>query len=292
LEIGHSRRAIPLLGAHFSIAKGLHNAFGHAADYGCNTLQVFTKNANTWKERVLSEDEIERFRRRRIETGIGSIFSHTSYLINPAAPDKEKRDMSGFALKQELIRCTRLLIPFVVLHPGFHMGKGERAGIARAAESINRLFDGLPVETPRLLLESTAGQGSGIGHTFEQLAGIMMRIERKDRIGICLDTCHLFAAGYDIRTKAAYDETFDRFDSTIGGRHLYLLHLNDSKRELGSRVDRHSHIGKGNIGLEAFRFIMNDKRLLYVPKIIETEKKEDELDWDRINLECLKNLID
>ena len=281
---------MPLLGAHFSIAKGLENALKEAVSYNCSTLQMFTKNATTWKEKVLSEEMIARFLETKAETGIEMIASHTSYLINPAAVEKKKLTMSRNALKHEFIRCTQLSIPYVVLHPGAHMGKGEAAGIARIAGSINSVFDGLPDKPPRLLLETTAGQGTGLGHTFEQLAKIMDKIARKDRIGICLDTCHIFAAGYDIRTNSAYERTIKQFDAVIGLDHLYMIHLNDSKRDLGARVDRHTHIGKGTIGEDGFGFIMKDKRLNHIPKIIETEKEADGKDWDKINLAYLRRL--
>lgn len=284
------KKPSPLLGAHFSIAKGLHGAIAEAVSYGCNTLQMFTKNATTWREKVLSEEAIERFLRAKDEAGISLIASHTSYLINLAAADEKKYAQSMEALRQELIRCNRLSIPYVVLHPGAHMGKGESVGIEQIAGSINRLFDRLPETTLRLLLETTAGQGTGLGHTFEQLAKMMDKIERKDRIGICLDTCHVFAAGYDIRTRAAYNKTINALDAVIGLIHLHVIHLNDSKREFGSRVDRHTHIGKGAIGEKGFGYVMKDKRLAHIPKVIETEKDTDGKDWDRINLMCLRRL--
>jgi deoxyribonuclease IV len=283
-------KQLPLLGAHFSIAKGLENALKEAASYGCNSLQMFTKNATTWKEKVLSEEMIARFLKAKTETGIERIAAHTSYLINPAAVEKKKLEMSRNALKQELIRCTQLFIPYVVLHPGAHMGKGEAAGVARIADSINRVFEDLPNSSPRLLLETTAGQGTGLGHSFEQLGHIMDKIMRKDRIGICLDTCHIFAAGYDIRTGPAYERTIRRFDAVIGLDHLYMIHLNDSKRDLGARVDRHTHIGRGAIGEDGFGFIMKDSRFDHIPKIIETEKEADGRDWNRVNLACLRRL--
>jgi len=281
----------PLLGAHFSIAKGLHNALREAEAYGCNTLQMFTKNAATWKERRVTQAELDLFARTMKETGISSVFSHTAYLINLAAIEEKKFAMSCGALENEMLRSKALCIPHVVLHPGAHLGMGESGAIRRIAESVNRMFDRLPDDAPQLLLETTAGQGSSVGHRFEQLAEIMDRIERKTHVGICLDTCHIFAAGYDIRTRPVYLNTMKRFGAILGMDHLQLIHLNDSKRGLGSRVDRHAHIGKGCIGLAAFGFFMNDKRLRNTPKIIETEKGTDGTDWDRINLECLRGLI-
>lgn len=280
-----------LLGAHFSIAKGLHNALYEAKSYKCNTVQIFTKNANTWKERRLTQDEIDLFDQARTKTGISIIASHTSYLINLATYEKKKHAMSCMALKEELVRSSILNIPFVVLHPGSHMGSGEKEGICRIAASINEIFEENPDITTRLLLETTAGQGSSIGHTFEQLESVMDKIENRDSVGICLDTCHIFAAGYDIRTAASYRKTIDNFDKIIGFQHLFLIHLNDSRKDLGSRVDRHEHIGKGFIGLKAFELFMNDKRFKDIPKIIETPKQKKGKDWDKENLERLRTLV-
>jgi len=281
----------PLLGAHFSIAKGVHRSITEAVSYGCNTLQMFTKNANTWKEKEISEPEIERFQRAIAESGVTGITSHTSYLINLASPDPKKHGMSCEALKRELCRSASLSIPFVVLHPGAHMGMGEKEGIAKIATSINRIFSQTPDLNVRLLLETTAGQGSSIGHTFEQLAAILQGVEQRDRLGVCLDTCHIFAAGYDMRSRTSYRKTIKRFDDVIGLQRLYVIHLNDSKKGLGSRVDRHEHIGEGQIGREGFRALMNDRRFFNIPKIIETQKEGNEIDWDRVNLDMLRGLM-
>ena len=281
----------PLLGAHFSIAKGLHQALYEAETYGCTALQIFTKNTSAWKERTLTQEEIIRFDLARKETGITSIASHTSYLINLATPERKKHVMSCNALKQELIRSSLLDIPFVVLHPGAHLGKGKDQGIDKIALSINKIFAQIPDIRTRLLLETTAGQGSGLGHTFEQLALIMDKIENQARIGICLDTSHVFAAGYDIRTPETYRKVTDEFDAIIGLENLYVIHLNDSKKELGSRVDRHEHIGGGYIGIKAFELLMNDMRFWDIPKIIETPKQKDGPDTDKMNLNRLRSLV-
>lgn len=285
------RRKWCLLGAHFSIAKGLEQAIYAAGKHECTALQIFTKNASAWKERILQPDEIDRFAAARTETGITAIASHTSYLINIASPEKKKCAMSCAALKQELIRSASLGLDYVVLHPGAHMGSGAPTGIQQVADGINRVFSDAPQAQTRLLLETTAGQGSSLGHRFEQLAEIMERIEDRHRIGICLDTSHIFAAGYDIRDPQAFRKTFGAFEDIIGLKQLYLLHLNDSKKGLGTRVDRHEHIGLGFIGLDAFKWIMNDDRLLNIPKIIETPKKKNGEDWDKNNLERLRSLI-
>jgi deoxyribonuclease-4 len=284
--------APPILGAHFSIAGGLHKALYTARNYACNTAQIFTKNASTWKERTLSAEEIQQFEAAKSETGIEQIAAHTAYLINIASPDPHKHKLSCDALVEELLRAANLGIPYVVMHPGAHLGSGEVAGIDRIALSINRILAGLPAVNTRLLLENTAGQGSSIGYRLQHLAALLDRIEASDRVGICLDTAHLFAAGYDIRDARTYKQTLDRFEKTVGLNHLYLLHLNDSKKELGSRVDRHEHIGRGRIGLTAFACFMNDVRLRFVPKIIETPKLHKGKDWNRRNLNCLRALVD
>lgn len=280
-----------ILGAHLSIAKGLHTAIYEAEKLNCNALQIFTKNAATWKEKRVTPDDIDLFKLAMKETGIKQIASHTSYLINLAATDKKKHAMSRKALHDELIRSSFLGIPYVVLHPGSHMGSGEQKGIEQISDSINEIFSGIPDLNTRLLLETTAGQGSGIGHSFEQIASILEKIENINKAGVCLDTCHIFAAGYDIRTGEVYNETIKIFDEIIGLQQLYLMHLNDSKKELGSRVDRHEQIGKGFIGLKAFELIMNDNRLRNIPKIIETPKGKEGNKMDRINLDTLVGLI-
>jgi len=280
-----------LLGAHFSIAGGVHNALLEAAAYGCNALQIFTKNTNSWKERIFSTAEIERFDAERRKSGVESIAAHTSYLINLASPDRQKHAMSCHALTQELIRSSQLKIPYAVLHPGAHMGRGTPAGIRQVAESVEAVFAENPDITTRLLFETTAGQGSSIGHTFEQLATIMENVRQRDRIGICLDTCHIFAAGYDIRDEAAYHRTVAQFDTVIGLDRLFMIHLNDSRKGLAGSVDRHEHIGDGAIGIRAFSLFMNDPRFAAIPKIIETPKNKKDKNADRINLDRLKALL-
>ena len=280
-----------LLGAHFSIAGGIHKALYAAAGYGCTAAQVFTKNASTWKERVLTADDIEAFNRVREETGIEAVAAHTAYLINLGSPEEEKFNRAWMALAKEMERAAQLSIPWVVHHPGAHMGAGEAAGMARIAAGIDHVLDQTETRGPLLLLETCAGQGTTLGHTFEQLAAIAERVKEKDRIGFCLDTCHIFVAGYDLRTRKAYEKTMADFDAVIGLDRLKLIHVNDALRELGSNVDRHAHIGQGEIGAEGFSFLMNDPRLAGIPKILETAKKEDGIDWDRRNLDCLKNMV-
>ncbi len=287
--INHSTNQRPLLGAHFSIAGGLEKALYSAAEYGCTAAQLFTKNANTWKERDITEEDADRFSAAVEKTGIREIAAHTSYLINLAATDRAKHEKSCTALYRELLRAATLSIPYVVLHPGAHMGAGVKAGIAKITDALNRILDSVPEPTTRLLIETTAGQGSGVGHRFEQVAEILEAVEAEEHIGACIDTCHIFAAGYDLRSGKKVSETLDEFDRVVGLRRLFLIHLNDAKKGLASRVDRHEHIGRGRIGTTAFSAIMNEPRLERVAKIIETPKKENGRDMDKVNLDLLRS---
>ncbi|MCK5311374.1 MAG: deoxyribonuclease IV [Desulfobacteraceae bacterium] len=282
----------PLLGAHFSTAGGLENAIYSAHKYRCSTLQIFTRNARSWKTKKLSLDEIEKFNRAKKETGISRIISHASYLINIASNDKDKYGKSINALKNELIRSSKLGIESVVLHPGSHLNQGEKNGIEIVVGTINSIYSGADNISARLILETTAGQGTNLGYQFEQLAEMIDKTNIAAKVGVCLDTCHIFAAGYDISTSNACVKTFKKFDSIIGLKHLSVLHLNDSLHELGSKKDRHAHIGKGYIGDDAFNFIMQDSRFDNIPKILETPKndeKDNTKDMDRVNLEKLQN---
>ena len=289
----HINAAAPsiLLGAHLSIAGGLSEAVHRASDLNCTALQLFTKNASTWKERDLSDTDITEYKAAVEKIGIAHMATHTSYLINLASPDRSKRFKSRHALACELHRASLLDIPYVVMHPGAHMGCGEGEGIRRLSDAINQVFHRMADSTPRLLLETTAGQGTSLGHRFEHIAEMLQTIDCQESIGVCIDTAHVFAAGYDIRNRITYNRTMAGFEKVIGIHHLHLLHLNDSKKNLGSRVDRHEHIGKGSIGIECFRLIMNDKRLSTVPKIIETPKNGDGKNWDRKNLNRLLSLV-
>ena len=276
------------LGAHLSIAKGFAQAVYDADFLGCNALQIFTKNANTWKEREVSDLEIKRFHQAKHETGIKLVAAHTSYLINLASEESVTRKKSIQALKAEMIRSGKLNLGYVVIHPGAHKGSGVNKGLNRIIESLDIIFDQLSADTPLLLLETTAGQGSSLGNCFGHLSTIMEKISKPEKLGVCMDTSHIFAAGYDIRTDESYAKTMKAFDSTIGFQHLHLFHLNDSKKELGSGVDRHEHIGRGFIGENAFRKIMNDQKFKNVAKIIETPKENN---MDIVNLNLLKNMV-
>ncbi len=279
-----------LFGAHESISGGVYKAIERGRLATCDTIQMFNKSNNQWRAAGLKPDEIDKFFALQEETGITVATSHTSYLINIASPDRALSEKSYRSLKEEMERCRLLRIPNLVMHPGSHVGSGEEIGIARIAENINKLFDELPDNDVTLLLETTAGQGSNLGYTFEQLAAMIDKVEDKARIGVCLDTCHIFAAGYPIVDPKDYRATMRSFDKIIGLDRLRIIHLNDSKKELGSRRDRHEHIGQGFIGLEGFRNIVNDRRLRKIPMILETPKGED-LTEDRENLRVLRSLV-
>ncbi len=278
-----------LVGAHMSIAGGIHHAFEHGVRAGCRTVQVFLKNSNQWKSKPLTGEDLELFRAAQKGSGIRPVIAHDSYLINPASPDPVLHRKSLNAFVEEMRRAAYLGIAAVVLHPGAHMGEGEKAGSRRVARFLDRALEhvGPPLQ---LLLENTAGQGTCLGYRFEHLAAILERVRRCDRGGVCLDTCHLFASGYDIRTEEGYQETITTFHRIIGTDKIRAFHVNDSRRELGSRVDRHGHIGQGHIGLEAFRHLVNDRRFARVPKILETPKGKD-LAEDRMNLATLRGLL-
>jgi deoxyribonuclease-4 len=275
-----------LLGAHMSIAGGVYNSLLSGKELGCTTIQIFTKNANQWKARELTLEEIEKFKQLQNETQIYPIVAHDSYLINIASKDKELLKKSRGSLLFELNRTEMLGLQYLVMHPGSNPDEAD--GIKRIADSLDWVHSNAPDYKAKICLETTAGQGNTLGHKFEQIAEIIDLVNPKNRLGVCYDTAHTFAAGYDIRTKNAYEETFKKFDKIIGLKKLLVIHLNDSKKDLGTRVDRHEHIGKGFIGLEAFRIIMNDPRFKNIPKILETPKEGE---MDKRNLKILRNLV-
>jgi deoxyribonuclease IV len=279
-----------LLGAHMSIAGGVFNAPIAGKKATCDTVQIFTKSSNQWKAKPLTDEEIARFFEEQENTGVTVSCAHDSYLINLGSPDKELYKKSSEAFEIEYERCNMLKIPSLVMHPGSHLGDGEEAGLKRIADAFNRLFEKHPANRTIVCLETTAGQGTNLGYRFEQLAQIIDWVEDKPRIGICLDTCHIFAAGYPIQTEKDYKATMKEFDTVLGLERLKAIHLNDSKKGFGSKVDRHEHIGKGEMGLEPFRFLLNDKKLSKIPKILETPKGEELLE-DIENLKILRSLI-
>jgi deoxyribonuclease IV len=277
-------------GAHMSISSGVDKAFDRAEQAGCDALQVFTKNSNQWRARPIPPEQVERWQVRREETGIGPVVAHDSYLINLASPKDDLWEKSIEAFIIELERCEQLEIPYLVTHPGSHTGAGEEAGLRRVAEALNRIHDQLPDCRAMTLLETTAGQGTNLGYRFEHLGEIVERVEAHNRVGYCFDTCHAFVAGYEIRTPEGYADTMAAFDRLLGLDRLFAFHLNDSKRELGARVDRHEHIGCGEIGLEGFANFVNDERFAECPGLLETHKSED-LHEDIKNLARLRSLV-
>jgi len=274
-----------------SIAGGLDQAPLRGQQAGCDTIQVFTKSNRQWAARPLSDREVEGFKANLAATGISPVVAHDCYLLNLAAPRAALWRKSVAAFRMEMDRAERLGIPYLVTHPGAHLGAGEAEGIARVAEALNHLHAALPSARVQVLLETTAGQGSSLGRRFEELAAILAQVEHEDRVGICLDTCHVFAAGYDIRSAEGYWRTLRELDGCVGLRRLQAIHLNDSVQGLGSRVDRHAHIGEGRLGLEAFRLIVTDRRLSRVPMILETPKDHDFVKADRRNLGRLRRLL-
>ena len=279
-----------LFGAHESISGGVFNAIERGQTATCDTIQMFNKSNSQWRAKKIEQVELDKYFEMIKETGVTVSTSHSSYLINIASPDKELNEKSYKSLKEEMERCEMLKIPNLVLHPGSHVGTGEEAGIKRIIKNLNRLFKELKDNNVCLLLETTAGQGSNLGYTFEQIAEMIDGVKIQDHIGVCLDTCHIFAAGYPISDPKEYKQTMKKFDDIIGLDKLRIIHMNDSKKEFGSRRDRHEHIGKGHIGIEAFRNIVNDKRLKNIPMILETPK-EEELKEDIENLKVLRSLV-
>ena len=277
------------LGAHMSIAGGLYMAFERIRAVDGTALQIFTRNQRQWKIPPLTDYDIELFTVAREQWGDYPIAAHDSYLINLASPDPElaRRSRSGFA--NELKRVEALSIPFLVTHPGSHLGQGVYSGIKRYAANLDAAIEDSGTHSCLILLETTAGQGTNLGSTFEELARIIELSAHPDRLGVCFDTCHAFAAGYDIRTPETYAATFDAFDKAIGLDLLRFFHVNDAKVPLGSHKDRHDHIGQGEIGLDGFRNLMRDPRFADVPKTLETPKKPD-LEDDRRNLNILRQL--
>ncbi len=279
-----------IFGAHESIAGGVDKAVERGHKATCDAIQIFNKSNSQWRAKKLDPKEIDRFFALQEETGVAVATSHSSYLINIASPKDDLAEKSFASLKDEMQRCNTLRIPTMVLHPGSHTGSGEEAGLARIVSFTNRLFDELEDNTVTLLFEATAGQGTNLGYKFEQLAELIDGVEDKDHMGVCLDTCHIFAAGYPLVDPKDYAATMKSFDDIVGLDRLRIFHINDSLKEFDSKRDRHEHIGKGFIGLEGFRNIVNDKRLKNVPLILETPKGDD-LAEDIENLKVLRGLV-
>ncbi len=284
-----------LFGAHLSTEGGLPTAFDRAGEEGCDTFQIFTKNKGAWAARPLAEAEIDAFRARagafRTRAGrsrAGPVVAHSAYLINIASPSRELREKSIEALRVELERCEALGIDYLVLHPGSHGGTSEEAGLERVAASLDRVHRATKGFTARILLETSAGQGSSVCARFPSLGAILRRVKDPGRLGVCVDTCHVFAAGYDLRTHGGYEAAMDELDREVGMENVLCIHANDSKKELGTRVDRHEHIGRGRLGLEGLRRIVNDPRLAKVPFIFELPPENG---MTRVNLAALRGLV-
>ena len=282
----------PTLGAHMSIAGGYYKAVLAAQQAGCSTVQLFTKNNNQWRAKPLSDEDVRLFGNSLRETRLQTPIAHACYLINLASPDPTLWKKSVNALVEEVRRCEALQLTYLVVHPGSHMDSSVAAGLERVAQALDETHDQTRGVRTQVLLEITAGQGSNLGYRFEHIARILELVRDPDRLGVCFDTCHAFAAGYPMGTKAEYRTTMQQFDKTIGLDLVKAVHLNDSKRELGSRVDRHEHIGRGQLGLEPFRFLLNDPRFRRVPMYLETPKgTEKGRDLDVINLKTLRRLV-
>ncbi len=280
-----------LLGAHMSIAGGPDKAIDRALSIGCTAMQIFVKNNMQWFARPLTPEEIHRFIAHKRRGEIAAAFAHSSYLINLATTNAQFHAHSIRALAEELTMADQLELPFLVLHPGAHLGAGEEAGLNAVVASINQVFRQIPKVKTRIALETTAGQGSCLGRRFEEIAYIIKNVAEPERLRVCLDTAHVFAAGYDISSRSGTARTFRELDDIIGLERLAALHLNDSKTERGSRVDRHAHIGQGKIGLEAFRYIMRHPALRKIPKVLETPKDNKTLREDVDNMKTLLALV-
>ena len=274
-------------GAHMSTAGGIDRAIDRAVAAGCDVLQIFVKSARQWAARPLADDEVDAFRAKRRSTGLDPAVAHASYLINLASTDRQLWDRSWKACVVELERCAALDLDGLVIHPGAHRGAGERAGLERVAKALDRIFRRVP-ETPPVLLEATAGQGTALGGRLEHLRWLTDR-SGNGRVGVCLDTCHLHAAGYQLDTPATCAATIDEVEDVLGLDRVHVLHCNDSVGAAGSHLDRHAHIGEGTIGEPGFAALLTDPRLRHLPGILETPKDAGG-EWDRLNLARLRAL--
>lgn len=287
--------SVPYFGVHESIAGGFHQAVTRAASYGFDTVQIFSKNSNQWRGAPISDEAVEAFTSALESTGLAAPLIHDSYLINLASPKSDLLDKSIAAFADELKRAERLGIGAVVTHPGSYTTSSEQEGIRTIIRALDTILASSP-KSVTVLLETTAGQGTNLGCRFEHLAEMIAGCSHNDRLGVCFDTCHVFASGYDFSTKDAYESTISEFDRVIGLDRLKAFHLNDSVREIGSKIDRHAHIGYGKIGREPFGFIVTDPRFAKTPMYLETPKGTTEidgqqLDWDAVNLDTLRSLV-
>ncbi len=265
----------PPLGAHVSVAGGLEKALPRGEELGCTAIQIFVKSQRSWQAKPLADEQVAAFREARSSSPIAFVVAHASYLINLAATDAEKLAKSRRALSDELDRCAALGLDGLVLHPGAHLGKGEEVGIERIARSLDAVLGPRDEGSPKVLLENTAGQGTVLGYRFEQLAAILQQTDCRASLGVCLDTCHAFAAGYPLHQPSGVGETLERFDEAVGLESLVCFHLNDSKQPFAARKDRHENLGNGEIGAGAFASLVNEPRLASVPMILETPTGDD-----------------
>lgn len=278
------------LGAHESVAGGLYKAFERITKVGGDCLQIFTRNQRQWNPADLKQEEIDLYKEAHEASGGMMVASHASYLVNLATAKQELLQKSINNSVLELLRCEKLGIPYVVMHPGSHGGDGVEAGLERFVAGLDTALEQSGVSRVRLLVETTAGQGTGLGSTFEELSYILSNSKFPELLGVCVDTCHIFAAGYELRSPEGYSETVSELERFIGLEKVYFFHLNDSKKELGSRVDRHEHIGEGKIGLEGFKNLLHDSRFTGLPMTLETPKSENLVE-DIANLKTLRSLI-
>jgi len=284
---------VPLFGAHMSVAGGLEHAFDAGARAGCDCLQIFVKNQRQWSAKPLTAEQVAAYHAAERATALAPVVAHATYLLNLASPDKITRDKSIHCMIDELTRCETLGVTGLIFHPGAHMDDTLAAGIRRVARGLDRVHRACAGFDSMILLETMAGQGTAIGWRCEQIAQIIGRTKAAQRLGVCLDTCHLFAAGYDFRSAEGYEAMIDEMDATFGLKRIRCVHTNDSKRECSSRVDRHEHIGKGKIGKPGFAHFVNDVRFAGIPFILETPKGRDGRgsDLDKVNLKRLRKLI-
>ena len=280
-----------LIGAHMSISGGIENSITAGESIDCTCIQIFTHSNRQWQVKSIKKEEIQRFKEFQKKSNIKIVVVHASYLINIGSPNKETLDKSKATLLMELEHCEQLDIPYLIMHPGAATGSSEEDCLNQISEQLSEIIETTKNKKTIILLENTAGQGSNVGYKFEHLAQIINKNKHKKRLGVCFDTCHAFTAGYDFRTEEEYKIMWMDFDKTIGFENLKVIHMNDSKSNIGSSIDRHENIGEGQLGLEAFRLIMNDKNLLNIPKILETPKGDNWQKDDEKNLNTLIGLI-
>jgi deoxyribonuclease IV len=283
---------MPKFGAHLSIAGGVEKAVERARAVRAECLQLFVKSPSQWRFGPLSDESVARFRSDAAAAGLTPLVGHASYLLNLASPDEVLYERSRTCLLEEWDRCARLACQYLVVHPGAHMGSGEAAGLARIALALDWLHAARPDNPVRILLETTAGGGSELGGRFEHLRYVLGSIDQPARLGVAIDTCHLFAAGYDLRSPAAVKDTLGHLDRTVGLANVRVIHANDAKGDLGSHLDRHEHIGRGRLGREAFRLLVNHPALAALPFILETPKEDDHgRPMDPVNLRSLRRMV-